>query len=512
MELHMTRQMMPVNEIIFDSFSEQPVECDILLPDYCPDIQRILHCNVCCMVGNTQLSGQRFTVSGEMRISVLYTGDRGQVRGLEHRVPFSRSAELRTSPQKWIADTACKIDYVNCRAVSSRRLEIRGAATLKIKILSCQEGDFLEDCTGMGVQLKKEMENISCCLSKAESPFSVREELDTGDHMPISQIISSQVQARMTDYKVISGKIITKGELQVSVLYEPVSQEEDPEPEVLSYTLPISQIMDAADADEGSTCCIWYQVTGWDIQPKPDLDGESKVLSLEVQLNGQAMIHREQQITLPVDCYCTAYESSCEVKPVSFLTLIKSVNETCLCREKISLRKPVRSVICSWASVEDQQTEKTAEGIRLLASVRLCAMVREQDGEIQFCETQGSVSHLIPLENTDERILFHPQICAGEAEAVPVGDSQLEIKCLCTITGCVYGLRRAEAISSLSVDEEHPKAGEDRCALTIYYADQGESVWDIAKKYNTSIAGVMEENGLDDDILPQRTMLLIPML
>ena len=66
-------------------------------------------------------------------------------------------------------------------------------------------------------------------------------------------------------------------------------------------------------------------------------------------------------------------------------------------------------------------------------------------------------------------------------------------------------------IEAIEYLEKRQKKRREDSALCIYYADQQESVWDIAKKYNSSVAAVMEENGLDHDILSQRTMLLIPM-
>ena len=48
-------------------------------------------------------------------------------------------------------------------------------------------------------------------------------------------------------------------------------------------------------------------------------------------------------------------------------------------------------------------------------------------------------------------------------------------------------------------------------ALKLYFADDGEDIWDIAKKYKTSVSAVMEENDLGGDSVSGR-MLLIPIV
>lgn len=48
--------------------------------------------------------------------------------------------------------------------------------------------------------------------------------------------------------------------------------------------------------------------------------------------------------------------------------------------------------------------------------------------------------------------------------------------------------------------------------MTIYYADAEKNIWSIAKRYNTSLSAVMEENGLEEEILPEKQIVLIPMI
>ncbi len=512
MELHRTQQNLPVNEVIFDSTAEQPLECDVILPDYCPDIQRILNCDVCCMVKESSASGSRLSISGEFLVTILYAGERGEVRSIQHKIPYIRNVELRSSVSSPIVFVNCNVDYVNCRAVSSRRLEVRGAATLSIQAVNCVEEELIDDCSGMGVQLKKqEMDHKVCLLSK-ESPFKVREELEVGSRAPISQILFTQLRACITDQKVISGRIVTKGELHLCILYEPVSKEEDPQPQTLEYTLPISESIDINATGDEALCTAFYRVTGWELQPKCDLDGEAKLLDLEVQLTAQVLIHQNTALSLVSDCYCTEYEAEFQTKNLCFLDLKKSVDESHSICETISHTQPIDSVLCAWCRIRDQQTEKSQDGIEVQATADLSVLIRQEDGEVQILQKACSLTHNIPVDANGATLLFSPQITPSFVESSLIGSTQVEVKCTVSITGCIYALEHQCAVSEISIDESKSKSCKRDCALTIYYADRGESVWDIAKKYNTSIDGVMEENGLDNDILAQREILLIPML
>ncbi len=76
----------------------------------------------------------------------------------------------------------------------------------------------------------------------------------------------------------------------------------------------------------------------------------------------------------------------------------------------------------------------------------------------------------------------------------------------------IYERNRFQAISDISIQEDAAKVRDALCALRICYADPGDRIWDIAKTYSTSMGAVMEENGLEDEVLSEHTMLLIPLI
>ncbi len=50
----------------------------------------------------------------------------------------------------------------------------------------------------------------------------------------------------------------------------------------------------------------------------------------------------------------------------------------------------------------------------------------------------------------------------------------------------------------------------DSPALVVYFAKEQEALWDIAKKFRTSVDLIKSENELKDDVLDTRRILLIP--
>ena len=69
---------------------------------------------------------------------------------------------------------------------------------------------------------------------------------------------------------------------------------------------------------------------------------------------------------------------------------------------------------------------------------------------------------------------------------------------------------KENAVSDIVPDEQKPKTHDNACALTLYYADEGESIWEIARRYDTSQEAISKENDLQGEAVEKRGMLLIP--
>lgn len=510
MELQMKKQTLSINEAAFDGQSEQPVEADLLLPDYCPDIQRVLHCSVDCLVQNIHGEQQSIRIEGELRIHVLYVGDNGALRAAEQKQSFVRTLDSKLPLQQPLCEVSCRCDYLNCRAVSNRRLEVRGALTLSIRALNCTPLELVSQCEGLGIQLKSSTLSLDRCLSHREHNFSVREELDLGEKQPIAQVLSTHVSALLSDHKVISDRVVAKGELQVQILYLPLSADEQEAPQELKYCLPFSQILPKENGAEDSDCCISCQVSGWDIQAKSDLDGEMKRLDVEVELRAVVSVHQKQTLSFVQDCYSTLHPVEQEEKQLSFFNFIRSLQEEQSLRKSLPLNSAVSTVLAAWVRVKESQSRQKDQCLQLTAVLGCYALVLDGEGQPQIYEDSIPVEQCVSLNEQQQGELFGLQWLPTQVEAV-LNQGQLDFRCCVHISGCLYRLERQKGISHLQVDESSCLKQAGDCTVALYYAEAGESVWEIAKKHQSAFGEILRENGLEQDTLPQRTMLLIPL-
>ena len=94
MEYHLRTEVLQGTEVVFDGCQEQPVDLTLSLPDYCPDIQRILKCQIYPCITSKSIVGDSLEVNGNTMLRILYVDSVGLPTTLFRSVVVKKSARL----------------------------------------------------------------------------------------------------------------------------------------------------------------------------------------------------------------------------------------------------------------------------------------------------------------------------------------------------------------------------------------------------------------------------------
>lgn len=507
MELALSKQPVSVMETLYDGTAEQPLECDVLLPDHCPDIGKILRCEVTLSLLSWNIQGERTTLDGMAAAHLYYADEQGGLRHAEYKIPYTKTLELRAEPVKPVVDITQTMDYFNCRAVSPRRLDMRGAASISCRITGQTEEQVVCGAEGMGVQLRTENVDTVRLLPCVPQRAELHEEVELGYGKPsVGEIMRLSGTAKVTDYKVISGKVVLKGEVTVHLLY--ACEDDETLLETMEYTLPVSQVVDVEGLEEDCECTVWYEVCDVGAQPKRNDAGENAVLTLDIALNALAHAAKRSTIEAACDSYSTEYECRQELKQVPFLEYLGPVSEVCTVKETLDT-DAVKSVVDLWCVAGGVNARAEADAVTVTGKLSVCMLARNNEDELFYYEQPKEFSQKIPLPPTGENVVFTPR-AAVDNVSFSMNGAQPEARCNVTIFGELYGRRTKQLLCGVDADASRKKERRDNM-LYLYFADGQESLWDVAKRYNTSVSAIQKGNAIDNVAAGEKTMLLIPM-
>jgi hypothetical protein len=504
MNLSVTKGPIGISELVYSTTAEQAIECDVMLPDYCPDMVRILCCEADVVQSSLSHHGQRLTLDGTVGLTVLYQSAEGGVRRTEYKLPFSHSMDLKSADEGSMVTAVADLSYINCRAVGPRRLDVRGAIAIGVKVWAQKEEEAVVAAEGEGIQLKlKEMEACRV-VGRLCLPLRQTEDLDLPQNTPApTAVLRATGSATISECRALDGRVVLKGEIALRICY--TTDETGRHTDVAEYLLPLSQIADAPAAREGASCTAALRVCGVDVELGEDMAGES-VFTVEVHMLAFVHLCENMALQLATDCYSTRYPCEGKKKPVPVAGSGYVAQERKPYKATLNVGEDLEQINCLWARPQKVSCQTTAEGSQVTGMLRIGILGQTADG-VDFRERQTDFT--LPLPQRVGRD-FTPEVGVTLPEGSLSGIGEMELECDIWVVGAASDGATMEVLTDIALTDDRPFEADPAVGIRIYYAQPGESVWDIAKRYHVAQGRILEDNELSSDTLSARRALIIP--
>ncbi len=509
MEFNLKKTSVGVLSSALDAVSEQPVDIDFTLPDYCPDIEKILRCKITPKIYNRNLSGGQLQIDGTTVVTILYTDSKNSVRACEQSVPFNTSLSLKEIPDNPVIETYTKCEYLNCRPLSQRRLTVHGAFSLYAKVYNRGTVELFSPENDEELEFNTKNITVSALTALCEEQFSAGDEIQIVNKPPVELVLDSDVRANITDYKIIPDKLMFNGELSVRLIY--LSSADATTPQQIDYVIPFSKIVDCHGLNENTTASVKLSLLSYDIRLKSDILSETPVVNIDSRLSATVAGFTPEEVEVVLDAYSTEFPVELEKSRITLPIDTKVIEDTFMLKNAVELSDcDISEIIDFNVNYSLQNYIVNDENITLNSKLNVCVLALNGDKEPVYIER--AIEFAKEIENTSG---FN-NISAVSAEILSVSyrisdNSTIELRCEIKYSITADVNESYTIVSAITADEEK-KLSKRSCALVLYFADAGEELWDIAKRYNTRKKLIYEENELEGDVLETPEMLLIPMV
>ena len=504
MELKIFRDAMPAAGAVCTVKAELPLETEILISDYLPPVFKLVKCFARPVVLQKQLQPGRLTLEGYLRCIVYYQGENDA--GLcqtEQKLPFTKALEL---PQfaftAWAAQIEGQTEYVNCRVVNPRRIEVRGAYGLVASIHTQNKTEVITALSDCGIEQRLCTIDGVRSVAATEKLVTIEGELAFGETPAAILDISGTSSVR--EMKLLSGKAVVKGELQVLCAWR---AEGDSALRSLSVGLPFQQIVDVDGLSEDCRCLCIVEPVGFTVA-----QGEGSAPS---RLSATAMLRlrawRPYQLQCVADAFSTRFETTCEAQTLLAEALVSHVDETVTLTGTGALPDAGARVLACFAAFGPIQLTAHDGGWVLTARATVTAFAENSLDEMESYEKPLDLAlPLDPALPQDAELYPECWISAENLQCV-CADGSLEVSLSVHVEGAILQRRRYPCVGAISLGE--PLAAADpEISLRIYYAQAGEALFDIARRFHVSPGQMLAANDLAEGTasLDAAQRLLVP--
>lgn len=507
MELNVKTAVIGTEETLLDTAVENPFDLDVHLPEYYPDVRRILKCTVRPNILSVSAGTDRVTAEGSGVMRILYAAEENRVVAFEQTFPFSRSTPFRCDDPNAAVTAYAQTDFVNCRATGQRRAGVHGVISVRFHAVGLSETQLVVGTDEDALQLRTRSVSTRSLQAAAERSFAMSEVVEVGaDDPPIGQILRSDAAVRIDAVKAVKDKLLIKGELSTETLYAPEGSDEWVR---FRHTMPVSQIVEAQGVAEDNLQDVTLRVASLETTPKADGSGETRLLEIAVRLSAGVRSFGTVQADAVRDAYSTQGVLQPQYGDVTLRTSAEQFSETVTVKQTFELSAQEASQLLD-VSYDRVQTTFRMDGDTAVVdcAVPLGFLSLDEQGASMYTEKQAEFACRKILTEKPESALCDPLVQIVGCKGMLTSNGSVEVRLEALFSGTVYAVTTERLLLSASVADTQDE--QPRAAMTIYFSDAGESVWEIARRYGTTVAAVQEENGLSDETVPEKRMLVIP--
>ncbi len=482
---------------VCDTKIELPIETEILIPDYLPQVFKIVKCFVYPVVLQKQMTQARLTVDGYLRLTVFYQSDGDDALcQTEQKLPFAKQIDLPAG-EFFAPDIAVSgdMEYVNCRAINQRRIDIRGAYALNVCAHAQLAGNIITELSEGGVEQKLTTLKGMRTLAVQEKVITSEDVIDFENQ--IEAVLDIKCNATVNETKIISGKAVLKGSIEADILYRSDGLHH------MKKTLTFNDVMEIETENDNCESIAFAEPCGCTLLTK-----ENGSVSLVVT----TILHIKAYNTVETQAVCDAFSTEYDTQ-LNFNTVFteEKLDEFSVETEAVTegnLPDTDIEILEVFATPTQPELIQDTCSTSVRGRVVVHMFCRNALGEIDCYDK--ACEYVLPYayDANREELLLCAKAGVVSVNAKKMGETASAAVIL-RVSGIISKRCAHTILEQISCTEKLEKQN-DNIALRIYYAQTGEPLFDIARRYAVSPGSIALANNLQGDEVEQRMCLLVP--
>ncbi len=469
-----------------------------VVPDTNDDIGRIASVQSSVLLKSKDITSRGVMVTGEVNALLLYiTEGESAVSYVRVSKSFTMEYEIGDIETDTIAQINLQVTNTEARVLNPRKvsvtIELAGELSCYRPETMIVETKLPEHPACEGLHARYESSEMVIANAVCEKTFAINEQYSFPTGKPAhSQLVSQNVDFCINETQHIGSKIIIKGNVNLVVCY--LSSDVN-YPVRVEFSSPFSQIIDTGEENMDS-CTVMIQMTSAYYELIDSINGE-KAMDAELHAVVQVVSRYKRNLRYVSDVYSNVMPAACSVQSSQMSVVSEMLRSKLSSDERINIAEDCADVLSVFSSV----TQVAAIQGKLTAAVSLDVIYRTKSGSL------SSARRLMNLEGecppAAVRLLNYR---LGDMYLRPDGaaiDSHVTVEIAyqsCTTV-------ELSRVMAVNLDEDNVYDITRFATVTLVRTDN-ETLWELAKRYHSSVEGISALNDTESGI--NGKLLLIP--
>lgn len=482
-----------------------PVEetMEYIVPDYCPDIGRILYTDGSVFLRSKEYIDGKIELNGVVKAAVLYLPENSStLRSMEVVVPFTCRSELKDAGE-CVFLVQGRLQEAEARLLNPRKLLLRVNVVEEVAAYSIQKVELIEEITAeeeMGLQQKNEDVSTDIIKTIKEKDFTFMDEICLPSNKEeIEEILSCCYELQAAESKVLGEKVVINGQIYCRLLYRSVSGQ------LCSWEgeLPLHQVVDVEKGKDDSQVQINLQVIG--CEQELSGEGSGRCVTVNLFIKAQLVLWENCSLQYVADTYSTRYNTSVQRQPLMLMHQQPQQSKRQNIHELLEIGIQPKQVAAVRVYCTPVHCVKDTCVLNMQTTVHISVVYLDENSVPLAAQRQIEV-HSAAEVSRDSSCTARA-LCQGEIYAAPSNggvDIRFSIDFMVQETVC----QTATALQEVQLKDPTNFAGIP--SVILRSREGSESLWEIAKRYSSTEEAIRQANELETEEIPQGQLLLIP--
>lgn len=501
-------------QLLRDSNSNTVLKEEYLIPDTHPDVQEILTIEARPMIINKEIIGDKIVLEGKIEYTVIYLAreDGLIANSVSYNQNFTNNIDLNQGEYKVICEAQCNVEHIEAKIMNERKISIQGIITIDWELYKSNEFEFVKDIEGSDeVEVLKKTETINKISANEDVELMGKCIIRVGMDKPqINKILKCSLQLHKKEVKIADDKIYLGCYCKLNILYKG-DDSKDIIPLEDDIYLSKEEEVKGVTSDMLPTVC--YEISNNDLMLEEDDLGEVRIINDEFIVKANVKVFSKENI----DTIKDAYSNKCLIglrKDEHEVGILHGANNSeSIVKYNIQLKekdlKPEHIISANAAIIlTDKQVIKDRVVIEGIIKAEVLYKTTDDEKYLSNVKAEIPFSAMIDIFGADENMKSIVKSNLESIDASIEGNS-IAIKATIILSGKVLYEMTKEFISDIV--EEEGDMPEKKASITIYVVGEGDTFWNLAKKYNTTVDDLIKINKVEDsEHIEQGQKLIIP--
>lgn len=513
-DIDVIKENVQFEQLIRENSSNIVLKDEYLIPDTHPDVQEILCIESRPVIISKEIVGEKIVLEGKVEYTAIYLAREDGIvaNSVSYTQKFTNNIDLNHGEHTVICEVEAKVEHIEAVIMNERKISIQGILAIEWELYKSKEFEFVKDIEGNNdVQVLKKTETINRIRASEEIELDGKSIIRVGMDKPqINKILKCSLLLHKKEIKIVEDKMYIGCYCKINILYK---GDEYKDIVCLEDDVYMSKEESIDGIRSDMIPSVFFDIVDDEILLEEDDLGEVRIISCDFLVKANVKIFSKESIETIKDAYSPKFLMGLR-KDEYEVGMLQGANTTeAIVKDGIQLKesdlRPEQIISISSAVIlTDKEVKKDRVEVEGIIKVDILYKTTEEDKYLSNIKSEIPFTTMIDIAGADVGMKAIVRSSLENIEAFLESNS-ISVKATVALSAKVLYEIQKEFISD--VIEEEGEQPEKKASITIYVVGEGDTLWGLAKKYNTTVDELVKINSIENpDYIEVGSKLIIP--